>query len=42
MTPEEVSTLLGGKPYTTVTIKRDTEWLYRAGKPIWVLRAPGG
>lgn len=42
MTPQEVSTLLGGQPYSPVTIKRDTEWLYRSGEPVWVLRAADG
>lgn len=42
MTADEVSTLLAGKPYSVVTIQRDTEWLYRAGRPVWVLRAPDG
>jgi hypothetical protein len=40
MTPEDVTTILSGKPWGIGRIKRDTEWLYRKGKPVWLLHAP--
>lgn len=42
MTPEAVGKILGSQPYTVAQITRDTEWLYRQGKPVWLLRAPEG
>lgn len=42
MTADMMKTILGGKPYSTAEITRDTEWFFAKGKPIYLLRAPGG
>ena len=42
MTLQDMKNLLGSKPYTVAKITRDTEWLYRKGKPVYLLRAPEG
>jgi rhodanese-related sulfurtransferase len=42
MYPDEVHAYFGGKPYTPVSIARDTEWIYKAGKPVHLLRTPQG
>ena len=42
MTPEMVRNILGAKRYTAAEIKRDTEWFYRKGKKVYLLRAPEG
>jgi rhodanese-related sulfurtransferase len=42
MNPDEVHAYFGGKPYTPVSIARDTEWIFKAGKPVYLLRTPEG
>jgi hypothetical protein len=42
MNLQDMKNLLGSKSYTVAKITRDTEWLYRAGKPVYLLRAPEG
>ena len=41
MTSEAIASQMG-PPYTPGRITRDTEWLYRKGKPAWLLRTPEG
>jgi rhodanese-related sulfurtransferase len=42
MNPDEVHSYFGGKAYVPVRITRDTEWIYKAGKPVYLLRTPEG
>ena len=42
MTLQGMKNILDSKPYTPALITRDTEWLYRAGKPVYLLRTPEG
>lgn len=42
MTPQDVASITGGKPYSVGKIKRDTEWFYMKGKPAYLLRTPEG
>lgn len=42
MSPEEVHSYFGSKAYVPVQIARDTEWIYKAGKPVYLLRTPQG
>jgi len=42
MTAEMTKTIIGGKPYSTAEITRDTEWFFAKGKPVYLLRAPDG
>lgn len=39
LTPESIREITG-PPYTVAEIKRDTEWLYRKGNPVYLLRSP--
>jgi hypothetical protein len=39
MTPEAIKSQIGPS-YTAGRITRDTEWLYRKGNPVWLLRTP--
>jgi hypothetical protein len=41
MTGEEIRSQFSGA-YGPAKIIRDTDWIYKAGKPIYVLREPGG
>lgn len=42
MTPQDVSNIVGSKPWTPGKIKRDTEWFYKKSKPVYLLRTPEG
>jgi hypothetical protein len=42
MTLQGIKNILDSKPYTSALIMRDTEWLYRMGKPVYLLRTPEG
>jgi rhodanese-related sulfurtransferase len=42
MNPDEVHSYFGTKSYVPVRIARDTEWVYKAGKPVYLLRTPEG
>lgn len=42
MTLRDMKNLQESKPYTPALIKRDTEWLYHQGKPVYLLRTPEG
>jgi hypothetical protein len=42
MTPQDVQSIMGSKPFGVSRIKRDTEWFYMKGKPAYMLRTPEG
>jgi hypothetical protein len=42
MTLQDMKNLQESRPYTPALITRDTEWLYRKGKPVYLLRTPEG
>lgn len=41
MNAEKLKAGLTGNFFTDTLIKRDTNWLYKKGKPVYLLRAPG-
>jgi hypothetical protein len=41
MTGEEIRSQFGSN-YAPAKILRDTDWIYKAGKPVYLLREPGG
>lgn len=42
MTTEALVKIQDSPPYTAASIKRDSEWLWRKGKPVYLLKTPEG
>lgn len=40
--PEDAQAYFGDKPYTPASIARESEWIFKAGKPVYLLRTPDG